>query len=91
MMSVGVRELRQNPAPAVAAASRGEVVVITDRGRPAAQLSQIAGTWLERAAMAGDIRPATRNPRDLPGPLQRKTASGAPLSQILAAMRDAER
>jgi len=91
MKTVGVRELRQNPAPAVAAASQGDVVVVTDRGRPVAQLAPVADTWLERAALAGVVRPATSDPRELPPPLERSTVGGAPLSEILAHMRESER
>lgn len=38
MVSVGIRELRQNASVHVAAASGGERITITDRGRPVAAL-----------------------------------------------------
>ena len=38
MTSVGLRELGQNPSEVVARAERGETIVITVQGRPAAQL-----------------------------------------------------
>ena len=91
MDTVGIRELRQNPAPAVDAAARGQVVVVTDRGRPVAQLSPFQVTWRDRAAAAGTLRPATRDGSDLTPPLQRQTASGTALSEILARMREDER
>jgi len=38
MVSVGIRELRQNASVHVAAASAGERITVTDRGRPVAAL-----------------------------------------------------
>ncbi|MFZ0158918.1 MAG: type II toxin-antitoxin system prevent-host-death family antitoxin [Kineosporiaceae bacterium] len=38
MVSVGIRELRQNASVHVAAAAAGERITITDRGRPVAAL-----------------------------------------------------
>ena len=39
MESVGIRELRQNASQVVARAAAGEVITITDRGRPVAQMT----------------------------------------------------
>ena len=38
MDSIGIRELRQNASRYVAAAARGESMMVTDRGDPVAQL-----------------------------------------------------
>lgn len=86
MSEVGIRALKQNASAVVAAAASGDVVVITDRGRPVAQLSALPSTDLSRLLESGRARPARRRLADLP------PAVAAPsLSQELAAMRDAER
>ncbi|WP_431797817.1 type II toxin-antitoxin system prevent-host-death family antitoxin [Microbacterium kunmingense] len=86
MSEVGIRALKQNASAVVAAAASGDVVVITDRGRPVAQLSALPSTGLSRLLESGRARPARRRLADLP------PAVAAPsLSEELAAMRDAER
>ncbi|WP_248239922.1 type II toxin-antitoxin system prevent-host-death family antitoxin [Microbacterium kunmingense] len=86
MREVGIRALKQNASAVVAAAAAGDVVVITDRGRPVAQLSALPSTGLSRLLESGRARPARRRLADLP------PAVAAPsLSEELAAMRDAER
>jgi prevent-host-death family protein len=83
---VGIRELRQNPAAAVAAAKGGEVVLITERGATVAQLIPAASTLREQLIAAGKITPATRDYRRLPPPV----SAVGDVSAQLAAMRDAE-
>lgn len=86
MKSAGIRELKQNASAVVAAAAAGDVVTITDRGREVAQLSPIAQSPLERLRAAGLVREATLRLADLPYP-----QPGAPISDVLLAMRDEER
>ena len=85
MSEVGIRALKQNASAVVAKAAAGETVTITDRGRPVAQLSPIPSSPLRRMLAAGSARPPRRDIRTLPAP-----GSGAQLSEVLAAMRDAE-
>lgn len=60
-MDVGVRDLKQHLSDYLDRAERGEVIRITDRGRPKAILSPIAGhDGLERGISEGWIRPASR-------------------------------
>lgn len=65
MSSVGLRELKQNPSEIVARVERGETIVITVQGRPAAQMIPLAATrrrWVpvaELAAIAADLGPDT--------------------------------
>jgi prevent-host-death family protein len=42
-MDVGVRELKQNLATYLDLAERGEVITVTERGRPKAQLVPLPG------------------------------------------------
>ncbi|MDR1635336.1 MAG: type II toxin-antitoxin system prevent-host-death family antitoxin [Bifidobacteriaceae bacterium] len=89
--SVGIRELRQNPAAAVAAANAGEIVLVTDRGTPVAQLVPAATTRREQMIAAGKLRPAVADYRELPPPRRLARKDGRRPSEALAAMREAER
>ena len=42
MLTIGLRELNQNPSKAVARVRAGEVIVVTDRGKPIMRLVPIA-------------------------------------------------
>lgn len=90
MERAGIRELKQNASAVVAAAASGRSVIITDRGRPVAQLSPIAASPLDRLRAAGRVREATTRLSELPDP-DPTPASGPSLSATLAAMRDDER
>lgn len=83
---VGIRALKQNASAVVAKAAAGDVVTITDHGRPVAQLIPMPATVLEGLASAGRARPARRRLRDLPAPKK-----GPALSETLREQRDAER
>ncbi|MDR1187505.1 MAG: type II toxin-antitoxin system prevent-host-death family antitoxin [Bifidobacteriaceae bacterium] len=89
MMRVGMRELRQNPAAAVAAARSGEVVLVTDRGRDVAQLTPPPDDIREQLIASGRLIPATTPRAELPPPLPPR--EGESLSEILARMREHER
>jgi prevent-host-death family protein len=86
MSEVGIRSLKQNASAVVARASAGETVTITDRGRPAAQMTAIPSSRLQGLLDSGRARPARRSITALPAP-----QSGPSLTVELQAMRDAER
>ena len=86
MDSAGIRELKQNASAVVAEAAAGETVIITDRGRPVAQISPLSDSPYERMRAAGLIRVATRRLADLPAPEE-----GEPVSPVLERMRQSER
>ncbi len=87
---VGVRALQQNASAVVSRAAAGEIIEITDRGRPVAQIVPLAESRLAALIRAGLARPARRGLRDLPPPLARKP--GAPsLGDLLAEARAGER
>ena len=86
MSSAGIRELKQNASAVVAQAAGGESVVITDRGRPVAQLTPLFESPYAEMRAAGLIRPATRSIQDLPEP-----EAGEPIAPVLEAMRADER
>ena len=83
---VGIRALEQNASALVAAAARGDVVTITDRGRPVARMTAVATSRLAGLIESGRARPPRRAMSSLPVPVP-----GPRLSETLAAMRDAER
>jgi len=90
MSQVGIRALKQNASAVVAEAAGGELVTITDRGRPVAQLVTLATNRVEALIAAERARPALRRLRDLPPPARRRR--GRPtLSEELEGMRQDER
>ena len=90
MSEVGIRALKQNASAVVAEAARGELVTITDRGRPVAQLVPVAASRVSALVAAERARPALRRIDDLPVPTRRR--SGQPtLSEELDGMRQTER
>jgi prevent-host-death family protein len=86
MAEVGIRSLKQNASSVVAHAAAGEIVTITDRGRPVAQMTPIPSSPLQSLLAAGRGRAARRAISALTPP-----AAGASLTQVLTTMRDAER
>ena len=89
MESVGIRELRQNASQVVARAAAGEVITITDRGRPVAQMSPLANSSIERLRERGLITPAPRTFEEYCA--STKPTTGPPLSPVLQQLRDEER
>jgi prevent-host-death family protein len=87
MTTVGVRALKQNASTVIAEAIAGEVVTITERGRPIAQLIPLPAGRLAELAAAGRARPPRRSLEDLPHP----EPAVVPLSESVADMRDEER
>ena len=91
MRSVGVRELRQRASELLRLVEQGEIVEITDRGRPVAQLTPMpTGTPLEQMRAAGEIDSATGDLDDLPEPLVLDGDVEAP-SAALSRLRRNER
>ena len=87
MKQVGVRALKQNASAVVAEAAAGEMIVITDRGKPVAQLLPLAGGGLRDLERAGLVRRRRHTLADLPEP----EPAGASLSDLVIAGRDDER
>lgn len=86
MDEVGIRALKQNASAVVADAASGNVITITDRGRPIAMMTAIPSSRLQWLIENGRARRARRRIVDLSAP-----EPGPPVSEDLAAMRDAER
>jgi prevent-host-death family protein len=90
MTEVGIRALKQNASRVVAEVAAGEVVTITDRGRPVAMMVPVVSDRIEALIAAEKARPALRRLSDLPAPSPRRRGR-PPLSETLEAMREAER
>jgi prevent-host-death family protein len=89
MTEEGIRALKQNASQVVARVAAGEIVTITDRGRPVALLAPIPAGRLDTLLAAGRARPAKGRLVDLPVPPDRDDRPS--LSQRLSEMRDEER
>ena len=84
MRTVGLKTLKNKLGEYVRAATSGETIVITDRGRPVAEIippRPKPESVIERGVREGWIRPSVRGP-DWPPP--RKPIPGLTLEQLLA-------
>lgn len=90
MKRAGIRELKQNASEVVAAAAAGDVVTITDRGRPVARIVPLAMRPVDALIEAGRARPPRHRLTEL-GPPARRQKGALPLSQVLDEMRADER
>lgn len=88
---VGVRELRQNLSVYLDRVKDGETLVVTEHGRPVAQLipnPPAIRSVLDRLVREGRATPGAGDRRRTPLP---PSFPGRPLSEILAEMREGER
>ncbi|MDE0699599.1 MAG: type II toxin-antitoxin system prevent-host-death family antitoxin [Acidimicrobiaceae bacterium] len=61
-MNVGIRELKAHLSEYVGRAAGGENIIVTDRGKPIAQIVGLSGTsMLDRGIEDGWITPPSRN------------------------------
>jgi prevent-host-death family protein len=90
MSTVGIRALKQNASRVVASAAAGEVVTITDRGRPVAQLIPVPDGRVAALIASGRARPAKASLAALGAPSDGGAENSA-LSDTVRAMRDSER
>lgn len=91
MASVGVRELRQRASELLRRVEAGEIIEITDRGRPVALLSPTPeGSPYQRMLASGEIQRAAAGFDDLPEPVELE-AGVEPPSGTLARLRADER
>ena len=90
MSTVGIRALKQNASAVVAEAAAGDIVVITDRGRPVAMLVPYQKSRVQSLIDAGLATPAKRSIRDLPPPEPLQPGESS-LSEELQRMREEER
>lgn len=89
---VGTRELRANLATALRRAAAGERVIVTDSGRPVAQLGPVdapAGSTMDELVARGLVVPPRRAPRERAGSLPQAIDihSGMRFDQIVRDLR----
>jgi prevent-host-death family protein len=87
---VGIRALKQNASEVVRRAAAGDVITITDRGKPVARLIPLRKSKLDDMRDAGLITEATCKPWELPLPTAIVDGPNS-LSEILEHMRNDER
>lgn len=89
MDRVGVRELKQNASAVLRRVTAGEVLEVTDRGRPVALLVPIRqeGSVRDRLIAGGQLTPGSGRWEDLPPPIRLPKGSRRP-SEVLAEMRE---
>jgi len=96
MKTVGLKTLKNKLSEYVRAAASGETVVITDRGRPVAEINpprQIPYRYKDHPVLARGIREGWITPAENPGGLlpPRNLIPGYTLEQLLADLdRDRE-
>ena len=87
--TVGIRALQQHASEVVRRCAAGEMLVITDRGRPVARLVPLGTGGLDQLVAEGLARPARHRPSDLPAPLP--SGDQPTLGQLLGEARRDER
>jgi prevent-host-death family protein len=88
MERIGVRELRQHASRYLAMVARGELIQVTDRGRPVAMLVPLRGqVWDALLASNRVVQP--EDAADLAD--EPPVDYGVDASSVLGSMRDKER
>jgi prevent-host-death family protein len=90
MRTVGIRELKQNASAVIADVVAGEIVTVTSRGRPVAQIAPLASDTVRGLIDAGRARPAKHRLADL-APTPEPRPGTRRLSDVLRELRDDER
>jgi len=92
MAQIGIRELNQRTSQVLDRVRAGEVIEVTDRGEPIAEIRPISPqqSGLARLVAEGRIIPATVDPAVLPA-LPAEPADSVSVAEWLAADREEER
>lgn len=92
MVTIGIRELRQNASRYLRLVKAGEKVGVTDRGELVAYLvpAREPASILDRLEAAGALRRAVGSFADVPPPVELPAGSPTPAA-VLEEMRDEER
>ena len=90
MKTYGVRELRQNASKILDEVKDGEIVTITEWGKPVATMSPIATNLLDKLYELGVLIPPVYSIDDLPEPIKLK-GKAKTASQVLMELRNEER
>ena len=86
MADIGIRELKQHLSEYLDRAERGEILRVTDRGKPKAVLGPVPGrARIDDGIRAGWITPGTGSPL---GPVRRSKASRRVLDALAEDRRE---
>ena len=85
MEQIGIRALKQNASAVVARAAAGEALIITDNGRPVAQIMPLPTDRLSALDQAGLLRTAAATAAGIGPPVEH---GGPALGDTLREMRD---
>ncbi len=85
MDQIGIRALKQNASAVVARAAAGEALIITDNGRPVAQIMPLPTDRLSALDQAGLLRTAAATAAGIGPPVEH---GGPALGDTLREMRD---
>jgi prevent-host-death family protein len=88
MKTYGVRELRQNASKILDEVKQGELVTITEWGKPVATISGIEKRLIDKLFELGVLTPAADPDGELPEPIKIKGSKTA--TEILQELRDEE-
>jgi prevent-host-death family protein len=91
MKTYGVRELRQNASKILDEVKQGELVTITEWGKPVATISGIEKKLIDKLFELGVLTPPEDPDGELPEPIKVKIKGGKTLSQVLEELRAEER
>ena len=91
MKTYGVRELRQNASKILDEVKQGELVTITEWGKPVAMISGIEKKLIDKLFELGVLTPPEDPDGELPEPIKVKIKGGKTLSQVLEELRAEER
>ena len=87
--TVGVRELKNQLSSFLDRVKAGEVITVTEHGRPIARLTAIGGDVDRMAELveAGIIKPAARTGRRLPGKRVKMAGGASQVTQLVDEQR----
>ncbi len=90
---VGIRELRQQASAILRRVSRGEVITLTERGRPIARIVPLQSTMIEQLILEGRVTEAEGDLLDIMDELDLPIEPGQSMlpSQALMELRSNER
>lgn len=90
MKTYGVRELRQNASKILDEVKEGEIVTITEWGKPVATMSRIETSLIDKLYELGVLTPPENPSGQLPEPIKLKGKSKT-ASEVLMELRKEER
>lgn len=89
--TISHREMRNNSAEVLRRVEAGETIIVTNHGRPVAQLGPVERSAIDDLIARGDVRPALHGPEVLRGLRRAKLADGVTSADVIADVRGYDR